>query len=61
MHISPLFTVLLILASQRIESVLDGLLGLSNETDSKTQDVTTKRGALPSIIEWFILSWVAGT
>lgn len=52
--------VMLILASQRIESVLGDLFGMASVEESIASDVTTKRGALPSIIEWFILSWVAG-
>jgi len=42
------------LASQRIESVMD----FSGEYDD--QEVPTKRGAAPTLIEWFILSWVGG-
>lgn len=52
-------TVLLILASQRIETVVGDLFGLTND-GMKAPDITTKRGALPSIIEWLILFWVAG-
>lgn len=42
------------LASQRIEA-----LDFSGET-SYEDEVPTKRGAAPTIIEWFILSWVSG-
>lgn len=49
------FTVLLMLASQRIESVMD----FSGE-GSYDDDVPTKRGAAPTLIELFILSWVCG-
>lgn len=42
------------LASQRIESVMD----FSGEiTDD---ELPTKRGAAPTLIEWMILSWVSG-
>jgi transient receptor potential cation channel subfamily C protein 4 len=50
-------TVLLMLASQRIESVMGSFLGTD---DSGLDDVPTKRGAGPTLIEWFILSWVSG-
>lgn len=43
------------LASQRIESVMD----FSGE-ESTDDDVPSKRGAFPTIIECFILSWVGG-
>lgn len=43
------------LASQRIESVMD----FSGES-SYDDDVPTKRGAAPTLIELFILSWVSG-
>lgn len=49
------FTVLLMLASQRIESVMD----FSGES-SYDEDLPTKRGAAPTLIELFILSWVSG-
>lgn len=44
------------LASQRIESVMD----FSGESSYDDDDVQTKRGAVPSLIELFILSWVSG-
>lgn len=44
------------LASQRIESVMD----FSGETSYDDDEVPTKRGAAPTLIEWFILSWVSG-
>lgn len=47
-------TVLLMLASQRIESVMD-FSGESND-----EELPSKRGAFPTIIECFILSWVSG-
>lgn len=47
--------VLLMLASQRIESVMD----FSGES-SFDDDLPTKRGAAPTLIELFILSWVSG-
>ncbi|CRL02708.1 CLUMA_CG015891, isoform A [Clunio marinus] len=49
------FLFLLMLASQRIESVMD----FSGES-SFDDDVPTKRGAAPTLIEMFILSWVSG-
>ncbi|NP_001301012.1 transient receptor potential-gamma protein-like [Limulus polyphemus] len=49
------FLFLLILASQRVDSVLIGWF----ET-KEMNDMVTKRGAPPSIIEWMILAWVAG-
>jgi transient receptor potential cation channel subfamily C member 4 len=46
------------LASQRIESVMDFS---SDSNDEKYVDeVPTKRGAAPTLIEWMILSWVSG-
>ena len=61
MHI--LFTVLLILASQRIETVIGDWFG--GDEDRRIAppvpiDVSTKRGAPPSIVECFILAWVCG-
>ncbi|KAK6616864.1 hypothetical protein RUM44_005302 [Polyplax serrata] len=53
------FLFLLILASQRIETVVGDLFGFTSN-DTKALDVSTKRGALPSIIEWLILFWVSG-
>jgi transient receptor potential cation channel subfamily C protein 4 len=47
--------VLLMLASQRIESVID----FSDEPEINTEELT-KRGAAPTFIEWMILSWVSG-
>ena len=44
------FPVLLILASQRIEDII----GWDLPSD------TTKRGSLPSVVEYCILAWVAG-
>ena len=44
------FLVLLILASQRIEDIM----GWDLPSD------TTKRGSLPSLVEYFILAYVAG-
>ena len=45
-----LFSVLLILASQRIEDIV----GWDLPSD------TTKRGSLPSVVEYGVLAWVAG-
>lgn len=44
------------LASQRIESVMD----FSGETQPTADELPTKRGAAPTLIEWMILSWVSG-
>ncbi|XP_071056716.1 transient receptor potential-gamma protein isoform X2 [Onthophagus taurus] len=46
------FLFLLILASQRIESLFFN--------EAVTDPVPTKRGAKPSLIEWIILAWVSG-
>nr|CAD7397085.1 unnamed protein product [Timema poppensis] len=57
------FLFLLILASQRIETVIFDWFGSGDPKHSfvaQPLDVTTKRGAAPSIIEWFILAWVCG-
>lgn len=45
------------LASQRIESVMGGFWGAEA---SYEDDEPSKRGAAPTLIEWFILSWVSG-
>lgn len=42
---------MLILASQRIETLFFG---------EDPEDVPTKRGAKPSLVEWIILAWVCG-
>lgn len=52
------FSVLLILASQRFETFVNEWVGV--ETEWVSTDVTTKRGAPPTIVEWFILAWVFG-
>ena len=45
------------LASQRIETVMD----FSGTEQAKIGDeLPTKRGAAPTLIEWTILSWVSG-
>jgi transient receptor potential cation channel subfamily C len=44
------------LASQRIESVMD----FSGESQTAADELPTKRGAAPTLIEWMILSWVSG-
>ena len=54
-HMHNSISVLLMLASQRIESVMD----FSGE-NSYDDDVPTKRGAAPTLIEMFILAWVSG-
>ena len=55
-----LFSVLLILASQRIEGVLAEWLQTEWLKNYFADDVTTKRGSMPSLVEWAILAWVAG-
>ncbi|KAK9496929.1 hypothetical protein O3M35_012878 [Rhynocoris fuscipes] len=56
------FLFLLILASQRIETLLDWTNsgGPGNHTASTIKSEPTKRGSMPTIIEWLILGWVAG-
>ncbi|XP_033609925.1 transient receptor potential-gamma protein isoform X1 [Cryptotermes secundus] len=56
------FLFLLILASQRIESVIGDWFGDEEQRHSPPGpiDVSTKRGAPPSIVECFILAWVCG-
>lgn len=58
LYVLNIVAVLLILASQRIESVIGGLIW--GNTEPKDDNVPTKRGAPPSIVEWFILAWVSG-
>ena len=48
---------MLILASQRIESVIGLWMG---QDISEHEPAPTKRGAAPTIVEWFILAWVSG-
>ncbi|KAK7868642.1 hypothetical protein R5R35_008449 [Gryllus longicercus] len=55
------FLFLLILASQRIESVIGNWFSKEKDIASEQPiDLTEKRGAAPSIIECFILAWVCG-
>ncbi|PBC34293.1 Transient receptor potential-gamma protein [Apis cerana cerana] len=58
-HSASYFTFLfmLILASQRIESVIGNWMG---RDVVEQEPAPTKRGAAPTIIEWFILAWVSG-
>ncbi|XP_076676587.1 transient receptor potential cation channel gamma isoform X2 [Andrena cerasifolii] len=58
-HSASYFTFLfmLILASQRIESVIGNWMGHDMVEQEQTP---TKRGAAPTIVEWFILAWVSG-
>lgn len=42
---------MLILASQRIESLF---------FDENPDDVPMKKGSTPSLVEWIILAWVSG-
>ena len=55
-----LLLVLLILASQRIETVFAEWLDSDFLEQYFSEDVTTKRGSMPSLVEWAILAWVAG-
>ncbi|KAF7988358.1 hypothetical protein HCN44_000931 [Aphidius gifuensis] len=57
-HSASYFTFLfmLILASQRIESVI----GLWTGQDIDSHDPPSKRGAAPTLVEWLILAWVSG-
>ena len=55
-----MFSVLLILASQRIEVVIAEWFQNERLKEWLSMDVTTKRGATPTMVEWAILSWVAG-
>ena len=50
----------MILASQRIEGVLAEWLQTEWLKNYFADDVTTKRGSMPSLVEWAILAWVAG-
>lgn len=52
------FAVLLMLASQRIESVVSGWF--SGATQVVQLEAPTKRGATPTAVEWLILAWVSG-
>nr|XP_031839730.1 transient receptor potential-gamma protein-like isoform X3 [Nomia melanderi] len=56
-HSASYFTFLfmLILASQRIESFISSWMG-----QDVPETLPTKRGAAPTIVEWFILAWVSG-
>ncbi|KAK0093580.1 hypothetical protein PV326_013205 [Microctonus aethiopoides] len=49
--------IMLILASQRIESVISLWMG---QDISEHEPEPTKRGAAPTLVEWFILAWVWG-
>ncbi|XP_015431311.1 PREDICTED: transient receptor potential-gamma protein [Dufourea novaeangliae] len=59
-HSASYFTFLfmLILASQRIESVIGNWMG--HGVVEHDEPAPTKRGAAPTIVEWFILAWVSG-
>ena len=48
------------LASQRIETALFTWLANFIGFDWSTEDMATKRGSPPSMIEWLILAWVSG-
>ncbi|KOX70909.1 Transient receptor potential-gamma protein, partial [Melipona quadrifasciata] len=60
-HSASYFTFLfmLILASQRIESVIGNWMG-HDVIKQEDEPAPTKRGAAPTIVEWFILAWVSG-
>lgn len=45
----------MILASQRIETAPGGLLW-----DVSHDEPLSRRGSMPSIVEWLILAWVSG-
>uniref|UniRef100_A0A182TJL8 Transient receptor ion channel domain-containing protein n=1 Tax=Anopheles melas TaxID=34690 RepID=A0A182TJL8_9DIPT len=53
------FLFLLMLASQRIETVMGGVWG-EPDVSQQHDEVPTKRGASPTLIEWLILAWVSG-
>lgn len=53
------FLVLLILASQRIETLVGGMWDPTTNGD-RPQDIPIKRGESPTIIEWIIVVWVMG-
>lgn len=53
------YIVLLMLASQRIESVVGGWFW-GEETEMYQVEAPTKRGVTPSAVEWLILAWVSG-
>lgn len=57
-----LVLVLLMLASQRIETFIGGwwFWSDSNSMVHEEEELPTKRGAKPTFIEWLILSWVSG-
>lgn len=55
---SPFITVLLILASQRIESLT--MIAVTSDTNTSEKLKNEMRGAPPSEIEWMITFWVAG-
>eukprot|EP00095_Tigriopus_kingsejongensis_P000849 maker-scaffold1971_size23625-snap-gene-0.2 protein:Tk00849 transcript:maker-scaffold1971_size23625-snap-gene-0.2-mRNA-1 annotation:"transient receptor potential-gamma protein isoform x7" len=54
------FLFLLILASQRIEVVIAEWFQNERLKQWLSNDVTTKRGSTPTLVEWAILAWVAG-
>ena len=53
-------SVLLILASQRIEVVIAEWFQNEKLKEWLSHDVTVKRGSTPTMVEWAILAWVAG-
>ncbi|CAL4115341.1 unnamed protein product, partial [Meganyctiphanes norvegica] len=56
-----LFLFLLILASQRIETVILDLFGIPpGDQEILDVDPTIRRGSPPTLVEWLILAWVFG-
>ena len=56
----PSFSVLLILASQRIETSIAEWFQNERIKEWLSTDVTVKRGSTPTLVECAILAWVAG-
>lgn len=54
------FLFLLILASQRIEVFIAEWFQNERLKQWLSNDVTTKRGSTPTLVEWCILAWVGG-
>nr|CFW94256.1 Eka-Trpl2 protein [Euperipatoides kanangrensis] len=50
------FLILLILASQRIES----LININSSDGSSSGPKNERRGPPPTVIEWMIMTWIAG-
>ncbi|KAL5280077.1 TRPC1 family protein [Megaselia abdita] len=54
------FLFLLMLASQRIETVIGGWFVSEKDPKTLQDELPTKRGATPTTVEWLILAWVSG-